>query len=183
MRLPEKLVERIADRIIRELYEKERIIEPEDPYIFKKRIIAIFKEAEEQERMLDEKTKEILREKLELLEETSLDYRTAYKAVRSKLAEEMNIHTSRRERMNQIAHKIKDMIMEDPQVEIYEEPSVIRNRIREILMEAVREEEEIDREVRERIRSYSKRIVEGTPEWNHLYRRIYEDALRRRGLL
>ena len=89
MRLPEKLVERIADRIIRELYEKERIIEPEDPYIFKKRIIAIFKEAEEQERMLDEKTKEILREKLELLEETSLDYRTAYKAVRSKLAEEM----------------------------------------------------------------------------------------------
>ena len=183
MRLPEKLVERIADRIIRELYEKERIIEPEDPYIFKKRIIAIFKEAEEQERMLDEKTKEILREKLELLEETSLDYRTAYKTVRSKLAEEMNIHTSRRERMNQIAHRIKDMIMEDPQVEIYEEPSVIRNRIREILMEAVREEEEIDKEVRERIRSYSKRIVEGTPEWNHLYKRIYEDALKRRGLL
>ncbi len=183
MRLPEKLVERIADRIIKELYENEKIIEPEDTYTFKKKIIAIFKEAEEQERMLDEKTKEILKEKLELLEETSLDYRTAYKTVRSKLAEEMNIHTSRRERMNQIAHRIKDMIMEDPQVEIYEEPSVIRNRIREILMEAVREEEDIDKEVRERIRSYSKRIVEGTPEWNHLYKRIYEDALKRRGLL
>ncbi len=183
MRLPEKLVERIADRIIKELFENERIIEPEDPYTFRKKVIAIFKEAEEQERVLDEKTKEILKEKLELLEETSLDYRTAYKTVRSKLAEEMNIHTSRRERMNQIAHRIRDMIMEDPQVEIYEEPNVIRNRIREILMEAVREEEEIDKEVRERIRSYSKRIVEGTPEWNHLYKRIYEDALKRRGLL
>jgi len=95
----------------------------------------------------------------------------------------MNIHTSRRERMNQIAHRIRDMIMEDPQVEIYEEPIIIRNKIREILMEAVREEEEIDKEVRERIRSYSRRIVEGTPEWNHLYKRIYEDALKRRGLL
>ncbi|MFN4318999.1 MAG: DUF507 family protein [Aquificaceae bacterium] len=183
MRLPEKLVERIADRIIKELYEKERIIEPEDPYTFRKKIIAIFKEAEDEEKLLDEKTKEILKEKLDLLEETSLDYRTAYKTVRSKLAEEMNIHISRRERMNQIAHRIRDMIMEDPQVEIYEEPVVIRNKIREILMEAVREEEEIDKEVRERIRSYSRRIVEGTPEWNHLYKRIYEDALRRRGLL
>lgn len=183
MRLPEKLVERIADRILRELYEGERIIEPEDPYTFKKKIIAIFKEAEEQERLLDEKTKEILREKLSLLEETSVDYRTAYRTIRSKLAEEMNIHTNKRERMNQIALKIRDLIMEDPTVEIYEEPSVIRNRIRQILMEALREEEEIDREVRERIRSYSRRIVEGTPEWNHLYRRIYEDALKRRGLL
>ncbi|MCX8075644.1 MAG: DUF507 family protein [Aquificaceae bacterium] len=183
MRLPEKLVERIADRIIKELYEIEKVIEPEDLYSFKKKIISIFKEVEEQERLLDEKTKEILKEKLELLEETSMDYRTAYKTVRSKLAEEMNIHTSRRERMNQVAHKIKDMIMSDSTVEIYEEPGMIRNRIRNILMDAVKEEEEIDKEVRERIRSYSKRIVEGTPEWNHLYRRIYDDALKRRGLL
>ncbi|MCS7307851.1 MAG: DUF507 family protein [Aquificaceae bacterium] len=183
MRLPEKLVERIADRIIKELYEIEKVIEPEDLYSFKKKIISIFKEVEEQERLLDEKTKEILKEKLELLEETSMDYRTAYKTVRSKLAEEMNIHTSRRERMNQVAHKIKDMIMSDSTVEIYEEPGMIRNRIRNILMDAVKEEEEIDKEVRERIRSYSKRIVEGTPEWNHLYKRIYDDALKRRGLL
>lgn len=181
MRLPEKLVERIADRIIRELGE-ERVIEVEDPYTFKKKIIAVFNTAEEEERMLDEKTREVLKEKLDLLEESSLDYRTAYRAVRAKLAEEMNIHTGRRERMNQIANMIKDLIMSEDSVEIYEEPQYIRNRIRQILMEAVKEEEEIDREVRERIKSYSKRIVEGTPEWNHLYRRIYEDALKRRGL-
>jgi len=182
MRLPEKLVERIADRIIKELTE-ERIIEVEDPYVFKKKIIGIFKTAEEEERLLDEKTREILREKMDLVEEASLDYRTAYRAIRNRLAEEMNININRRERMNQIAGMIKDLIIEDDSVEIYEEPHVIRARIRNILMEALREEEEIDREVRERIRSYSKRIVEGTPEWNHLYKRIYEDALKRRGLL
>jgi len=182
MRLPEKLVERIADRIIKELTE-ERIIEVEDPYVFKKKIIGIFKNAEEEERLLDEKTREILREKMDLVEEASLDYRTAYRAIRNRLAEEMNININRRERMNQIAGMIKDLIIEDDSVEIYEEPHVIRARIRNILMEALREEEEIDREVRERIRSYSKRIVEGTPEWNHLYKRIYEDALKRRGLL
>jgi len=180
--LPEKLAERIADRIIKELSD-EKIIEVDDPYTFKKKILAIFKKAEEEERLLDERTKEILRDKLELIEETSLDYRTAYRAVRSKLAEEMNININKRERMNQIANMIRDLIMEDEAVEIYEEPPIIRNRIRQILLDALREEEEIDREVRERIKSYSKRIVEGTPEWNHLYRRIYEDALKKRGLL
>jgi hypothetical protein len=182
MRLPEKLVERIADRIIRELTE-EKVIEVEDPYVFKKKIIGIFKKVEEEEKLLDEKTREILKEKMDLVEEASLDYRTAYKAVRSKLAEEMNININKRERMNQIAGMIKDLILEDDTVEIYEEPHIIRARIRAILMEALREEEEIDKEVRERIKSYSRRIVEGTPEWNHLYKRIYEDALKRRGLL
>jgi hypothetical protein len=182
MRLPEKLVERIADRIIRELTE-ERIIEADDPYVFKKKIIGIFKKVEEEEKLLDERTREILKEKMDLVEEASLDYRTAYKAVRSKLAEEMNININKRERMNQIAGMIKDLILEDDTVEIYEEPHIIRSRIRAILMEALREEEEIDKEVRERIKSYSRRIVEGTPEWNHLYKRIYEDALKRRGLL
>jgi hypothetical protein len=182
MRLPEKLVERIADKIIRELTE-EKVIEVEDPYVFKKKIIGIFKKVEEEEKLLDERTREILKEKMDLVEEASLDYRTAYKAVRSKLAEEMNININKRERMNQIAGMIKDLILEDDTVEIYEEPHIIRARIRAILMEALREEEEIDKEVRERIKSYSRRIVEGTPEWNHLYKRIYEDALKRRGLL
>ncbi len=182
MRLPEKLVERITDRIIKELTE-EKIIEVEDPYVFKKKIIGIFKRVEEEERTLDEKTREILKEKMDLVEEASLDYRTAYKVIRNRLAEEMNINVNKRERMNQIAGMIKDLIIEDDSVEMYEEPHVIRARIRNILMEALKEEEDIDKEVRERIRSYSKRIVEGTPEWNHLYKRIYEDALRRRGLL
>lgn len=182
MRLPEKLVERVVDRIINELTQ-ERIIEVEDIHTFRKKLIGVFKKAEEEERLLDEEAKEILRSKLDLLEETSLDFRTAFRAVRSKLAEEKNIHTSRRERMNQIAGMIRDLIMEDPDVEIYEEIHRIRNRIRQILMDAVKEEEEIDKEVRERIKSYSRRIVEGTPEWNHLYKKIYEDALKRRGLL
>ncbi len=181
MKLPEKLVERIANRIVEEL-SAEKIIEAEDPEVFKKKIIGVFKKAEEEERMLDEKTKEILKEKMNLLEESDLDYRTAYRVVKAKLAEEMNININRRERMNQIANMIRDLIMEDDTIEIYEDPPVIRRRIAQILRDALREEEEIERTVREKIRQYSRNILEGTPEWNLLYRRIYEDELKKRGL-
>ncbi|NPA42230.1 MAG: DUF507 family protein [Aquificae bacterium] len=181
MKLPERLVERIANRIVEELSE-EKIIEAEDPELFKKKIIGVFKKAEEEERLLDEKTKEILKSKTELLEESNLDYRTAFKAVKAKLAEEMKININRRERMNQIANMIRDLIMEDDTVEIFEDPPIIRKRVADILRDAVREEEEIERKVRERIRKYSRNILEGTPEWNILYKRIYEDELRQRGL-
>ncbi|RLJ69998.1 hypothetical protein BCF55_0259 [Hydrogenivirga caldilitoris] len=181
MKLPERLVERIADRIVDEL-TKEKIIEPEDPELFKRKIIAIFKKAEEEDRLLDEKTKEILKEKMNLLEETDLDYRTAFKAVKAKLAEEMKINVNRRERMNQIANMIRDLIMADDTVEIYEDPPVIRKKVSEVLKDAIKEEEEIERAVRAKIREYSRNILEGTPEWNILYKRIYEDELKQRGL-
>ncbi len=181
MKLPEKLVERMVNRIVEEL-SKEKIIEAEDPEDFKKKLKAVFKKAEEEERELDEKAKAILKERLDLLEEANLDYRSAFKAVKARLAEEMNINTSRRERMNQIANMIKNLIMEDDSVEIYEDPPIIRKRVIAILREAVKEEEEIDREVRDRIKSYSRNILEGTQEWVLLYRKIYEDVLKRRGL-
>lgn len=181
MKLPEKLVERIADKIVGDL-TREGILQVEDPELFKRKIIGVFKKAEEEERLLEERTKEILREKMELLEETELDYRTAFRVVKAKLAEEMKINTSKRERMNQIANMIRDLIVKDETVEIFEDLPEIRRRIVEILKEVIREEEEIERSVRERIRKYSRNILEGTPEWNLLYRRIYEDELKQRGL-
>ena len=181
MKLPERLVERIAGKIVEEL-STEGLLEVEDPELFKKKIISVFKKAEEEERLLDERTKEILRERINILEEADLDYRTAFRAVKAKLAEEMKININRRERMNQVAGMIKDLIMEDDGVEIFEDPPVIRRRIANILRRALKEEEEIERNVRERIKKQSKNVLEGTPEWNLLYRKIYEDELRQRGL-
>ncbi len=181
MKLPERLVERIATTIVEELSE-EGLIELEDPDLFRRKIIAVFKKVEEEEKQLDEETKRILKEKMNLLEEADLDYRTAFKVVKTRLAEERKININRRERMNQVANMIRDLIMEDETVEIYEDPPVIRKRVADILRNAIREEENIERAVRQRIREYSKNILEGTPEWNILYRKIYEDELRKKGL-
>jgi len=182
MRFPDRLIEAIAESIVRELAQQEGILELEDPAYFKKKVIAIFTEAREEERKLDEKVKEILRNNIHLLEEQDLDYQTAYRTIKRKLAEEMNINVDRRERLNQIVNRIIDLIMTDDTVEIYEDPPVIRNKIRKLLTGALKIEEEIEREVRKRIRRYSREILEGSPEWMILWKRIYEDELKKRGL-
>jgi Uncharacterized protein conserved in bacteria len=174
-------VERIINKLLSELLTK-KYIEVEDVDYFKKQLLAIFKEADEEEKNLDEKAREILKDQLSYIEKENIDYRTAHRTIRMKLAEEMKIETKPRERMNQITNRIRDLIKNDPNIEIYEDIPMIRKVISSILIEASKEEEEIEKEVRMRIKKYSKKIVEGTSEWNILYNRIYQDTLKQRGL-
>ncbi len=182
MRLPAKLVERISDKIANELIEKH-YVEADYPDEFRKHILEIIMNAIKEEKELEEQAEKLVESHLHLVDEEEVRFRAAVLKVKEKLAEEKNIHLDPEERMNQIAHQIKRYIETDPSIEIFEHPNKIRRVIFEILKNIVREEKEIDREVRKRIKSYSKKIVEGTPEWRILYNRIYEDALKRRGLL
>ncbi|GAB6072203.1 hypothetical protein JCM14244_05800 [Venenivibrio stagnispumantis] len=182
MKLPAKLVERIAGSIADELLKKH-IVEADDEKKFREDIYNIISQAIEEEKQLEEEAERLVQEHMEILESEEIRYRTAVMKVKEKLAEERNIHLEPEERLNQIAHRIKRYLETEPSVEIFEEPNKIRRMVHERLKEIVKQEKEIDKEVRSRIKSYSRKILEGTPEWKILYSRIYEDALRRRGLL
>jgi len=182
MKIPARLVERIVNNIAKELTEKH-YIEVENEEEFKKSLFEIINTAILEEKEIEEEAEKLIEQHMHLIESEDIRYRTAVLKVKEKLAEERNIHLDPEERMNQIAHKIKKYIETDNSVEIFEHPNKIRRKVFEILKQLVKEEKEIDREVRQRIKSYSKKIIEGTPEWRILYNRIYEDALKRRGLL
>ncbi len=182
MKLPAKLVERTVDRIVKELVDKEILI-VDDVSKFRHDVSEIILGAIKEEKELEEEAERLVEEHLHLVKDEDIGYRTAVRKVKERLAEERNIHLDPVERMNQVAHRIKKYIETEPSVDYREHPNKIRRRVFEILKDIVREEKEIDKEVRQRIKSYSRKIVEGTPEWRILYQRIYEDALKKRGLM
>ncbi|WP_297453007.1 DUF507 family protein [Persephonella sp.] len=182
MKIPARLVERIVNNIEKELIEKH-YIEAENEEEFRDKLFEIINNAIQEEKEIEEEAERLVEQHMHLIEEEDIRYRTAVLKVKEKLAEERNIHLDPEERMNQIAHRIKKYIETDDSIEIFEHPNKIRRKVFEMLKQLVKEEKEIDREVRQRIKSYSKKIIEGTPEWRILYNRIYEDALKRRGLL
>lgn len=51
--------------------------------------------------------------------------------------------------------------------------------IKRVLASELAQEEEIDRNVRARLASYSRGIVEGSSEWEVLYRKTFEAELRK----
>jgi hypothetical protein len=86
------------------------------------------------------------------------------------------------EKILQVSHQIIAAIEVLDEVEIYEEPNTIRQRVVKILTDLMHEEEKIGELVKARITSQKRTIVEGGGEWEILYRKYYFEELRKLGI-
>jgi uncharacterized protein len=87
-----------------------------------------------------------------------------------------------REKIVRISHKAMDVLVASDEVEFVDDRDTIRQKIVLILTETLREEEKAEAEVRKRITSQKKEIMEGSEEWDLLYRKYYAEELRRMGI-
>ena len=88
-----------------------------------------------------------------------------------------------REKVIQLSHLIMGAIEELDEVEIFDEPNNIRQEVVKILNDIMHEEEKVDAAVRLKITSQKRSIPEGSAEWDILYRKYYNDELRRLGIV
>jgi hypothetical protein len=87
-----------------------------------------------------------------------------------------------REKIVRISHKAMDVLVASDDVEFVEDRDTIRQKIVLVLTETLREEEKAEAEARKRITSQKKEIMEGSEEWDLLYRKYYAEELRRMGI-
>lgn len=87
-----------------------------------------------------------------------------------------------REKIVRVSHKAMDVLVASDEVEFVEDRDTIRQKIVLILTETLREEEKAEAEARKRITSQKKEIMEGSEEWDILYRKYYAEELRRMGI-
>ena len=81
-----------------------------------------------------------------------------------------------------LSHSIMDVLVASDDVEFIEDRDTIRQKIVTLLTESLREEEKADTEVRKKITSQKKEILEGSEEWDVLYRKYYTEEMRRMGV-
>ena len=82
-----------------------------------------------------------------------------------------------RERVLNISHLILGYLDRDDGVEYFDEPQEIRQTIVKIIMDEMRNDEAIDALVRRKLESQKRVIVEGSDEWDVLYRKYYEEEV------
>jgi len=87
-----------------------------------------------------------------------------------------------REKIVRLSHRIMDVLVASDDVEFIEDRDTIRQQIVTLLTNSLREEEKADSEVRKKITSQKKEIIEGSEEWDVLYRKYYSEELRRMGV-
>ncbi len=88
-----------------------------------------------------------------------------------------------REKIVRISHSLTDLLVASDDVEFVEDRDTIRQEIVKILQSLLKDEEQVDAEVRRKIGSQKREILEGSEEWDILYRKYYNEELKRLGVV
>jgi len=87
-----------------------------------------------------------------------------------------------RDKINKLAHTIADTLADMDQVEFVEDRNTIRMEARRILEELLTAEAKIDLAARQKIESQRRTIIEGSQEWDILYRKYYNEEVKKLGI-
>jgi len=87
-----------------------------------------------------------------------------------------------RDKVNKLAHTVADALASVDQVDFVEDRNSIRMEVRRLLEELLKAEEKIDAAARQKIENQRRTIVEGTQEWDILYRKYYNEEVKKLGI-
>ena len=87
-----------------------------------------------------------------------------------------------RDKVNKLAHAVTDALADMDQVEFVEDRNSIRLEVRRIMEELLVQEAKIDAEARRKIESQKRTILEGSQEWDILYRKYYNEEVKKLGV-
>ena len=86
------------------------------------------------------------------------------------------------DKLNKLAHTVSDTLADIDQVGFMEDRNTIRQEARKALTSLLTEEAAIDQAARLKIANQRKIIQEGSQEWEILYRKYYNDEVRKLGI-
>ena len=87
-----------------------------------------------------------------------------------------------RDKVNKVAHVLTDALADTPEVEFLEDRNTIRLEVRKILEGLLNQEEKIDLAAKHKIENQKKTILEGSQEWDILYRKYYQEEVKKLGM-
>jgi hypothetical protein len=86
------------------------------------------------------------------------------------------------DKLNKLAHTVADTLAECDEVGFLEDRNTIRQEARKALTDLLTDEARIDTAARLKIANQRKIILEGSQEWEILYRKYYNDEVRKLGI-
>ena len=87
-----------------------------------------------------------------------------------------------RDKVNKVAHVVADALAEMNDVDFVEDRNSIRLEIRRLMEEVLNQEAKIDAAARQKIESQKRTILEGSQEWDILYRKYYNEEVKKLGI-
>ncbi len=87
-----------------------------------------------------------------------------------------------RDKVNKVAHGLTDALAGMDEVDFVEDRNTLRLEVRKILEDLLSHEEKIDLAARHKIENQKRTILEGSQEWDILYRKYYNEEVKKLGM-
>lgn len=87
-----------------------------------------------------------------------------------------------RDKVNKLAHVVTDALADLDPVDFVEDRNTVRLEVRKVLEELMMQEARVDAAARQKIESQKRTILEGSQEWDILYRKYYNEEVKKLGV-
>ena len=182
MKISLKTIPHIANKIAIDLNKSGTVVMTKGLEVVAQEAEKVLLENVKQEMALEDKVDEICEENEEEIEFQLVDERQLFFMIKKKLAPEFGVILNYEERYSDISHKILDELYEEDLIHF----EVTENRIKNIIYNAITgfiaDASEIEDAVMDKIRSYKKRYIPGTDEFDILHEKIYREEMQKRGM-
>jgi len=137
------------------------------------------------EKEIEDKAREILSKQEEENEFLfyDVDRREVFKLIKKKIAEEEGFNLKKDERIDDLAHFLVKELWDKELIDYDVRDGKIKNIIFNSIMEFLNREKEARDEVFRKIENYKRPLVPGSEDYNLVFQRLYEQELRKRGLI
>jgi hypothetical protein len=86
------------------------------------------------------------------------------------------------DKVSHITHVVLKALIEKEIISPLAEDSAIRREMKRIIVKELKLAEAIDESVKKKLQSYSKKIYEGSSEWEVLYNKFFEEESAKKGM-
>ena len=182
MKMTQKTIPHIANKIAIELNKSGivSITKGLEPIVAEAEKVLL--ESVKQEMALEEKVNEICDANEDEIEFMLADERQLFFMIKKKLAPEFGVILDYEERFSDLSHKILDELYEEDLIHF----DVTENRVKNVIYNAMTafmaDSSEIEDAVMNKIRSYKRKFIPGTDEFDILHEKLYREELMKRGM-
>lgn len=137
----------------------------------------------QKEEALEERVFELIEENDDEIEFLRVDRREMFWLIKKKLAKENNFVLSYEDRYNELSHEILETLWKKDIIDYEVSENRIKNVIYNSIEMYIKSFEDIETRVLEKISHYKRKIIPGSEEYDLVFERLYEEELRKKGML
>jgi len=132
---------------------------------------------------LDIAVDELLEDQESEIEFYKADYRQLFWMTKKRMANEFGVNLNFEDRFSNIAHLIMDFLYEEDFIHFEVNDNQVKNIISTSINEFIKGYDEADTLAYEKIKTYKRKLIPGTEDYDAVFNRLYEEELIKKGLI